>query len=258
MSERLLVLVRHGQSDWNLKNLFTGWKDPDLTEQGIAEAKDAGRKLKAQGLEIRHRLHLGLDARAAHARSDAGRDRPDRAADQKEPRAERARLWRSLRPQQGRRPQEMGRGPGADLAPLLRRAAARRRKPEGYAGAHAALFRPGDPALRAARRARAGRSPRQLAARADHGAGEAVAGRHPEARARHRRADHLPAQRGLRRWRRSSIWRRERDAVAKTIRCRPGERQDDAAGVPTDHGVSRRLLHRPTVRLPSRASPACG
>src|SRR5215467_8068814 len=50
MSERLLVLVRHGQSDWNLKNLFTGWKDPDLTEQGVAEAKDAGRKLKAQGL----------------------------------------------------------------------------------------------------------------------------------------------------------------------------------------------------------------
>jgi len=52
MSERLLVLVRHGQSDWNLKNLFTGWKDPDLTQQGIAEAKDAGRKLKAQGLKF--------------------------------------------------------------------------------------------------------------------------------------------------------------------------------------------------------------
>jgi 2,3-bisphosphoglycerate-dependent phosphoglycerate mutase len=49
MSERLLVLVRHGQSEWNLKNLFTGWKDPDLTELGVTEAKDAGRKLKAQG-----------------------------------------------------------------------------------------------------------------------------------------------------------------------------------------------------------------
>ena len=35
--DRLLVLVRHGQSEWNLKNLFTGWKDPDLTEQGIRE-----------------------------------------------------------------------------------------------------------------------------------------------------------------------------------------------------------------------------
>ena len=52
MSDRLLVLVRHGQSEWNLKNLFTGWKDPDLTEKGVAEAKDAGQKLKAQGLSF--------------------------------------------------------------------------------------------------------------------------------------------------------------------------------------------------------------
>ena len=50
MSDRLLVLVRHGQSEWNLKNLFTGWRDVDLTEKGVAEARDAGRKLKAQGL----------------------------------------------------------------------------------------------------------------------------------------------------------------------------------------------------------------
>ena len=35
MSDRLLVLVRHGQSEWNLKNLFTGWRDVDLTEKGI-------------------------------------------------------------------------------------------------------------------------------------------------------------------------------------------------------------------------------
>ena len=50
MSDRLLVLVRHGQSEWNLKNLFTGWKDPDITEQGRNEAVEAGRKLRAQGL----------------------------------------------------------------------------------------------------------------------------------------------------------------------------------------------------------------
>ena len=48
--DRLLVLVRHGQSDWNLKNLFTGWKDPDLTPQGVAEAKAAGVVLKTLGL----------------------------------------------------------------------------------------------------------------------------------------------------------------------------------------------------------------
>ena len=47
---RLLVLVRHGQSEWNLKNLFTGWRDVDLTEQGIAEETSAGAKLKAEGL----------------------------------------------------------------------------------------------------------------------------------------------------------------------------------------------------------------
>jgi 2,3-bisphosphoglycerate-dependent phosphoglycerate mutase len=45
-----LVLVRHGQSEWNLKNLFTGWKDPDLSEKGVAEARSAGQKLKARGL----------------------------------------------------------------------------------------------------------------------------------------------------------------------------------------------------------------
>jgi 2,3-bisphosphoglycerate-dependent phosphoglycerate mutase len=50
MMDRLLVLARHGQSEWNLKNLFTGWKDVALTEVGIAEARAAGRKLKAQGL----------------------------------------------------------------------------------------------------------------------------------------------------------------------------------------------------------------
>jgi 2,3-bisphosphoglycerate-dependent phosphoglycerate mutase len=50
MTDRLLVLVRHGQSDWNLKNLFTGWRDIDLTEKGIAEAREAGRKLKGQGI----------------------------------------------------------------------------------------------------------------------------------------------------------------------------------------------------------------
>src|ERR1700719_2066942 len=52
MGERILVLVRHGESEWNLKNLFTGWRDIDLTENGIEEARAAGRKLKAQGVRF--------------------------------------------------------------------------------------------------------------------------------------------------------------------------------------------------------------
>ena len=52
MTDRLLVLVRHGQSEWNLKNLFTGWRDVDLTDKGVAEAQAAGRQLKALGLRF--------------------------------------------------------------------------------------------------------------------------------------------------------------------------------------------------------------
>jgi 2,3-bisphosphoglycerate-dependent phosphoglycerate mutase len=72
MSDRLLVLVRHGESEWNKKNLFTGWRDVGLTEKGIAEASAAGRRLKAQGftftvaftsalVRAQHSLKLMLD-----------------------------------------------------------------------------------------------------------------------------------------------------------------------------------------------------
>lgn len=47
-----LILCRHGQSDWNLKNLFTGWTDVDLTEQGIEEARAAGRTVAALDYDI--------------------------------------------------------------------------------------------------------------------------------------------------------------------------------------------------------------
>ena len=50
--ERTLILVRHGQSEWNLKNLFTGWKNPGLTEKGVEEAIEAGKLLKSRGYEI--------------------------------------------------------------------------------------------------------------------------------------------------------------------------------------------------------------
>lgn len=45
----VLCLTRHGQSEWNKLNLFTGWKDPKLTDQGKAEAKKGGEELKKYG-----------------------------------------------------------------------------------------------------------------------------------------------------------------------------------------------------------------
>lgn len=68
----VLVLVRHGQSEWNNLNLFTGWRDPDLTPLGVEEAKRAGEMLKSEGykfdiaftsvlLRANHTLRLILD-----------------------------------------------------------------------------------------------------------------------------------------------------------------------------------------------------
>ena len=47
-----LILVRHGQSEWNAKNLFTGWKDPDLTDQGRDEAEKAGKLLLEKKIDL--------------------------------------------------------------------------------------------------------------------------------------------------------------------------------------------------------------
>ena len=47
-----LVLIRHGQSEWNEKNLFTGWKDPGLTKKGVEEAESAGIQLRTQGFQF--------------------------------------------------------------------------------------------------------------------------------------------------------------------------------------------------------------
>ena len=58
-----LILLRHGQSEWNLANLFTGWVDVDLTEKGIAEGEEAGRLLAAEGIAP-DVLHTSLQKRA--------------------------------------------------------------------------------------------------------------------------------------------------------------------------------------------------
>ncbi len=55
-----LVLVRHGQSEWNLKNLFTGWRDPDLTELGVEEAKTGGKAIAETGIKFDIAFTSGL------------------------------------------------------------------------------------------------------------------------------------------------------------------------------------------------------
>lgn len=50
MKKRHLILVRHGQSEWNAKNLFTGWKDPGLTDEGMEEALVAGSTIKSENI----------------------------------------------------------------------------------------------------------------------------------------------------------------------------------------------------------------
>lgn len=52
MTDGVLVLVRHGQSEWNKLNLFTGWKDVDLSEGGVAEAKKAAESLRESGIRF--------------------------------------------------------------------------------------------------------------------------------------------------------------------------------------------------------------
>ena len=56
-----LSLVRHGQSEWNEKNLFTGWENPGLTEKGLVEAKEAGVKLNNLGIHYDHYYTSTLD-----------------------------------------------------------------------------------------------------------------------------------------------------------------------------------------------------
>jgi 2,3-bisphosphoglycerate-dependent phosphoglycerate mutase len=58
--QRTLVLLRHGQSEWNLKNLFTGWKNPDLTPVGIEEAKKAGQEIGKLGIKFDRAFTSGL------------------------------------------------------------------------------------------------------------------------------------------------------------------------------------------------------
>ena len=63
MKSSTLVLLRHGQSQWNLDNRFTGWVDVELTDKGLAEARKAGELIKAEGL-LFDVAHTSLHKRA--------------------------------------------------------------------------------------------------------------------------------------------------------------------------------------------------
>ena len=65
-----LILLRHGESQWNVDNLFTGWTDVPLTEKGLAEAKRAGREIADAGLEVAE-AHTSLLLRANRTLQEA-------------------------------------------------------------------------------------------------------------------------------------------------------------------------------------------
>ena len=120
-----LVLIRHGESTWNLENRFTGWTDVDLTPTGVAQAREAGPAAEGRRLRVRRGLHLGAQARHLDAVARAGRDGPHLAAGGQRLAPERAPLRRAAGPEQGRDGEEVRRRAGAGLAPQLRHAAAR-------------------------------------------------------------------------------------------------------------------------------------
>ena len=120
-----LVLLRHGQSQWNLENRFTGWVDVGLTDQGVAEARRAGRLLREGGYDF-DVVHTSLLKRAIKTMFLA-LEEMDRleAPRQALVAAQRAPLRRAHRPRQGGDRREARRRPGEDLAPQLRHAAPR-------------------------------------------------------------------------------------------------------------------------------------
>ena len=194
MTDRLLVLVRHGQSDWNLKNLFTGWRDVDLTEKGVAEAREAGRKLKAQGIKFDvaftsalKRAQRTLDLMLEEMGQTTIPVFKDQALNERDygdlvglNKDDARKKWGEEQVHIWRRSYDVAPPGGESLKDTAR--------------ARFALLRHGNSAARAARRARAGRGARQFAARAGHGARQAHAGEHHQAQSGYRRADDLPAQ----------------------------------------------------------------
>ena len=117
---------------WNQENRFTGWTDVDLTEQGVDEARAAGRAAEGRRLRLRRRLHVGAQARDPDAVDRARRDGPDVDSGPAIVAAERAPLRCAAGPQQGRDRGEVRRRAGARsgaAATTRRRRRSSRRRP---------------------------------------------------------------------------------------------------------------------------------
>ena len=93
MADRLLVLLRHGQSEWNLENLFTGWRDVDLSPAGVEEAKAAGRRMKAHGIVFDLVFTSALIRAQRTLQLGAGGNGADRPAGTAGSGPQRTRLW---------------------------------------------------------------------------------------------------------------------------------------------------------------------
>ena len=169
---RTLVLVRHGQSEWNAKNLFTGWKNPDLTPLGIEEARRAGRELRKLDLLFSVGFTSAAAARAAHARAHLSRSWARRTCRPSKDRALNERHYGDL---SGLNKDEARDKWGEEQVRLWRRSYDV--PPPGGESLKDTVARvvpfyvPADSAAGDARRARAGGGAWQFAARAVHGAG---------------------------------------------------------------------------------------
>ncbi len=193
--DNVLVLVRHGESEWNKLNLFTGWKDPDLSQKGVAEARAAGRLLQADGYEFdvaftsdllraQHTLDLMLEELGQTdlpVRKDKAlneRDYGDLSGLDKD---EARKRWGEEQVHVWRRSYDT-RPPGGESL-------------EGHCGARAALLGGRDPARGDGRPQRARLCPWQLPARPHHAARGLVGGGDRHARAGDRGADRVSSAR---------------------------------------------------------------
>jgi phosphoglycerate mutase, BPG-dependent, family 1 len=162
-----LVLVRHGQSQWNLENRFTGWVDVDLTEKGREEARNAGVKLADMTFD---RAFVSGLRRAADTLSlilqETGQNQCPITADP----ALNERIVRGIaRPEQRRNGRSIWGRSSSSMATELRYTATRWREPQGYSSTGSTLLQGDDRALVATRSKPTGGCPWKFTAGPHHG-----------------------------------------------------------------------------------------